>query len=134
LVRPGAENNRASSASIAPLSNSPVGIARDSVANDSMTPRWNGSRRYCSVARAARPGSAALQRANSDSAGRRKISGLSAASTPSSMKSRYICAGDSPFASAAATKPPDDTPTYTSSSLRSSPSRESASASSAPTS
>ena len=41
----------------------------------------------------------------------RKISGFSAASAPSSMNSRYICAGEMPLASAAATKPPDDTPT-----------------------
>ena len=111
LVRPGAANRRARNSSIARLSNTPVGMARASVEKDSSTPRWKGSFRYCSVARAARPGSAAAQRANSPNAGRRKISGFSAASTPSSMNSRYICAGESPLASAAATKPPDDTPT-----------------------
>ena len=56
LVRPGAANRRARKASIAPLSNTPVGTACASVANDSMMPRWKGSRRYCSEARSARPG------------------------------------------------------------------------------
>ena len=51
------------------------------------------------------------RRPNSRSAGFRNNSGFSAASLPSSMKSRYICAGEMPFASAAATKLPDDTPT-----------------------
>ena len=55
LVRPGAANSRDRKSSIARLSNTPVGIACASVANDSITPRWNGSRRYCSVARAREP-------------------------------------------------------------------------------
>ena len=53
----------------------------------------------------------AARRANSENAGRRNISGVSAASAPSLMNRRYICAGEMPFASAAATKLPDDTPT-----------------------
>jgi len=39
LLRPGAAKSRARNASIAVLSNMPVGIAFASVANDSMTPR-----------------------------------------------------------------------------------------------
>ena len=112
LVRPGAANSRARKASIAPLSKTPVGIACASVANDSMHAAMERvaqvlQRRAQRERRAARPGSGRI-RAN---AGRRKISGFSAASAPSSMNSRYICAGEMPFASAAATKPPDDTPT-----------------------
>ena len=111
-MRPRAENRRFRKASIARLSNTPVGTAprerRDSVP---MTPRRNGARRNCAAARQASAGSAAARRRNSPNAGFRKISGFSAASAPSSMKSRYICAGEMPFASAAATNPPDDTPT-----------------------
>ena len=50
FVRPEAENNRARKVSTARLSNMPVGIARPSVAKDSIAPRCNGSRRYCSPA------------------------------------------------------------------------------------
>ena len=89
----------------------PVGTACASVANDSMMPRWKGSRRYCIDARSASAGSVAKRRPNSPKAGRRKISGFSAASAPSAMNSRYIWAGEMPLASAAATKPPDETPT-----------------------
>ena len=88
-----------------------VGTACESVASDSITPRRNGSRSACTVARTASNGRSAARRANSESAGRRKISGRSAASAPSLMNSRYICAGEIPFASAAATKLPDETPT-----------------------
>ncbi len=90
----------------------PVGTACDSVASDSMMPRWKGSRSHWSVARTSSHGTSAARDARiRSSAGRRKISGVSAASAPSSMKSRYICVGEMPFASAAATKLPDDTPT-----------------------
>ena len=63
------------------------------------------------AAPAKRRGSDNARRANSPSAGRRNNAGDSAASAPSSMNSRYICAGEMSLASAAATKPPDDTPT-----------------------
>ena len=111
LVRPGAANSRCRNRSIDRLSNIPVGTACDSVASDSIMPRRNGSRSACSVARTTSRGRSAARCANSEKAGRRKISGVNAASAPSSMNRRYICAGEMPFASAAATKPPDETPT-----------------------
>ena len=111
LVRPGAAKSRCRNRSIDRLSNMPVGTACDSVASEPMMPRWRGSRSHWSVARTSSDGTSVARCANSVSAGRRKISGVSAASAPSSMKSRYICVGEMPFASAAATKLPDDTPT-----------------------
>ena len=110
-MRPGAANSVFRKPSIARLSKSPVGNARASVANDSIMPSCSGSRRYWSDARATSAGNAVRRRRNSRSAGRRNNSGRSAASLPLSMKSRYICAGEIPLASAAATKLPDDTPT-----------------------
>ncbi len=111
LVRPGAAKSRCRNRSIARLSNIPVGTACDSAPSDSMTPRRTGSCNACNAARSRSPGTCAARCANSANAGRRKTSGVSAASAPSSMKRRYICAGEMPFASAAATKPPDETPT-----------------------
>src|ERR1700676_5313917 len=95
-------------------SNKPVGIARLRsalrAAIDSTTLRRSAFRILASAAPTNRRGSDKPRRANSPSAGRRKSAGDNDASAPSSMNSRYIWDGEMPFASAAATKPPDETP------------------------
>ena len=94
------------------LSKIPVGSARASRSNDSSSPARSRLVRICHTTPASSGGRDTARRRYSRSAGRRRIDGSNGASCSSlSMNIRLISSGVMPFASPAAMKPPELTPT-----------------------
>jgi hypothetical protein len=98
--------------SIDRLSNMPVGTACESVASDSIMPRRKRiAAAPASPREAASHGTSAARARNSENAGRRKISGRQRGVGALADEQAIHLRGEMPFASAAATKLPDETPT-----------------------